>query len=323
MEQNGIKRKIDRARKSTGVVEVQGAAKAWKLALARSARDTIGLELTITNLRQTRSSLAELLEMPPERALLAMLEGPKEGLGLLVISPEILAGIVEIQMIGRVNTSAPIARRPTRTDAAMVSGMIDKALKSLELDLTQSNDLPWASGFRYASFLEDARPLALLLEDTTFQALMADVSLADGARVGQILLALPADGRGAMPKSVEPPPSRAAEMVFGAALGEQIMGAKAEIVSVLARVSLPLETILNLKIGEPLVLNDATLDKICLEGRDGLRLATGKLGQNGGMRAIRITAEGEMAPPQPVASVTKPTQPNAKPSTIPDIKKAG
>lgn len=323
LEQNGIKRKIDRARKNTGVVEVQGAAKAWKLALARSARDAIGLELTVANLRQTRSSLAELLEMPPERALVAMLEGPKEGLGLLVISPEILAGIVEIQMIGCVNTSAPIARRPTRTDAAMVSGMIDKALKSLELDLSQSNDLPWASGFRYASFLEDARPLALLLEDSTFQVLMADVSLADGARVGQILLALPADGRGALPKSVEPPPSRAAEMVFGAALGEQIMGAKAEIVAVLARVSLPLETILNLKVGEPLVLNDATLDQICLEGRDGHRFATGKLGQNGGMRAIRILAEGEKASSPIASSVTKPNQPAAKPSTIPDIKKAG
>jgi flagellar motor switch protein FliM len=322
LEQNGIKRKIDRARKITGVVDVQGAAKAWKLALARSARDAIGLELTIANLRQTRSSLAELLEMPPERALVAMLEGPKEGLGLLVISPEVLAGIVEIQMIGCVSTSAPIARRPTRTDAAMVSGMIDKAMKSLELDLTQSNDLPWASGFRYASFLEDSRPLALLLEDTNFQVLLAEVSLADGARVGQILLALPADGRGELPKSVEPLPSRAAEMVFGAALGEQIMGAKAEIVGVLARVSLPLESILNLKVGEPLVLKDANLDQICLEGRDGLRLATGKLGQNGGMRAIRIIAEGELASSPSVAGVKKPNQPTVKPSDIPQIKKA-
>lgn len=318
LEQNGIRRKIEHARKTTTVAEVQGAAKAWKLALARAARDAIGLEMTIPNLHQTRSSLAELLEMPQERSLIAMLEGPKEGLGLLVISPEILAGIVEIQMVGRVNTSAPIARRPTRTDAAMVSGLVDMALKSLELGLAQSNDLPWASGFGYASFLEDARPLALLLEDAAFQVMLAEVSLADGARTGQILLALPANGRGLQPKSVEPPPSRAAEMVFGAALGEQIMGSKAEIVAVLARVNLPLDTLLNLKIGEPVALNDAALDQICLEGRDGIRVATGKLGQNGGMRAVRILEEGT----KPAAAAPKlATKPDLAPKA--DIKKAG
>jgi flagellar motor switch protein FliM len=323
LERNGIRRKIDHARKSTALVEVQGAAKVWKLAIARAARDEIGLEMTIPSLRHPRCSLAELLEMPPERALVAMLEGPKEGLGLLVISPEVLAGIVEIQMVGRVNKTPPIARRPTRTDAAMVSGMVDKALKSLEIGLAQSNDLPWASGFSYASFLEDARPLALLLEDTAFQVLVAEVSLAEGARTGQILLALPANGRGALPKSVEAPPRRAAEMVFGAALGEQIMGSKAEIVAVLARVSLPLDTLLNLKVGEPIALSEAALDQICLEGQDGLRIATGKLGQNGGMRAIRIIEEGKKTAETLGSDPAKSNQPVPAPTPKAAVMKAG
>jgi flagellar motor switch protein FliM len=325
LEHNGIKLKIDHARKTTARSDVQGAAKAWKLALARSARDAIGLEMTIPELRQTRSSLAELLELPPERALIAMLEGPKEGLGLLVISPEILAGIVEIQMVGRVNTTAAIARRPTRTDAAMVSAMIDKALKSLELGLAQSNDLTWTSGFSYASFLEDARPLGLLLEDTAYQVLFAEVSLADGARNGQILLALPADGRGAPPKLVEPPPSRAAEMVFGAALGEQIMGSQAEIIAVLSRVNLPLDRLLDLKVGEQVSLNEAALDQICLEGRDGLRIANGKLGQNAGMRAIRIIEHGAKTPTSLAPGMHAPSQPAQIKAPAPqaEIKKAG
>ncbi len=318
MEQSGIKRKISLARKSLAPVEAQGVAKAWKLALARSARDTVGLELGLDGLRQSRASLTELLELPPERALVAILEGPKEGLGLVVIAPEVLAGIVEVQMIGHVTATVPVVRRPTRTDAAMVSGFIDKALRGLEIELTQSNDLIWTSGFRYASFLEDARPLALLLEDVTYQILVADVSLADGAKTGQILLALPADGRGTAPKPAAIP-SRAAEMVFGAALGEQIMGANAELVAVLARMHLPLETLLNLKTGESLALGNAALDQIDLEGLDGKRLASGKLGQNRGLRAVRISASAS-----PAARVTMPNQQTPLPqSTKIAVKKAG
>lgn len=318
MEQSGIKRKISLSRKNLAPVEVQGAAKAWKLALARAARDTIGLELALVELRQSRSSLTELLEMPPERALIAILEGPKEGLGLVVISPQVLAGIVEVQMVGNVSATPPVVRRPTRTDAAMVSGLIDKALRGMEIELTQSSDLIWTSGFRYASFLEDARPLSLLLEDVTYQVLMADVSLADGAKTGQFLVALPADGRGNAPKAVEPPASRAAEMVFGAALGEQIMCASAEMVAVLARMHLPLDTLLNLKVGESLALGNASLDQIDLEGLDGMRLTSGKLGQNRGLRAVRISAAANPAARVAMPSPQKPLTQNPS-----QIQKAG
>jgi len=292
--------------------------KAWKLALARSARDTVGLDLGLAGVRQNRASLTELLELPPERAMVAILQGPQEGLGLVVIAPDVLAGIVEVQMVGHVTAAAPVARRPTRTDAAMVSGFIDKALRGLEIELTQSNDLIWTSGFRYASFLEDARPLALLLEDVTYQVLAADVTLADGAKTGQILLALSADGRGIAPKPAAAP-NRAAEMVFSAALGEQIMGASAELVAVLARIQLPLETLLNLKIGQSLALGSAALDQIDLKGLDGKRLASGKLGQNRGLRAVRISASA-----QPEARVAAPSQQTPLPQTAEvTIKKAG
>lgn len=295
MEQNGIKRKIDLSRKNAPVVEAKGAVKAWRLAFSRAARDAIGLSLTMPDLVQSRCSLNELLELPPERALIVMLEGPKDGLGLLVISPDVMAGILEMQMVGKVSTSSPLSRRPTRTDAAMTSGLIDRAMDGLESELLQSEDLLWTSSFRYASFLEDARPLALLLEDVTYQLLQAEVSLANGAKTGQILLALPADGKGRQPKLPDaPPPSRAAEMVFEAALTEQVMEASADLVAVLARLKLPLEMILNLKPGDPLPLGAAALDEIAIEGLDGTQLAGGKLGQNRGMRAIRFA---ETAPP--------------------------
>ncbi|WP_323005665.1 flagellar motor switch protein FliM [Pseudorhodobacter sp.] len=317
MEQSGIKRKISLSRKSVPI-EVQGVAKAWKLALARAAYDAIGIELGLVELSQNRSSLAELLDLPPDRALVAMLEGPKDGLGLLMIAPDILAGILEMQMVGRIGKTPPLVRRPTRTDAAMVSGIINSALRGLEVELFQSDDLIWAGGFRYASFLEDARPLPLLLEDVTYQVLKIDISLAEGARTGHILLALPADGRGEVPKAASPPPSRAAELVFKAAMNAQVLEANAELIAVLARISLPLEALLNLKVGDHMALGAAALDQIDLVGLDGKRLASGKLGQNSGLRAVRLAAASS-----PAAHVDAAIRPAQMPEKATDIQKAG
>jgi flagellar motor switch protein FliM len=288
LEQSGIKRKISQSRKNSVPTVVKGAPKAWKLAFARAARDAMGLELDMTALSLNRRSLNELLDLPTDCALIVMLEGPKDGLGLMVLSPEVLAGILEMQMVGKVSGTAALLRRPTRTDAAMVSSLIDRALDGLEAELLQSNDLIWTSGFRYASFLEDARPLALLLEDVTYQLMQADVSLGNGAKTGLVFLALPADGKGRHPQTPDAPPSRAAEMVFEAALGAQVMEATADLVAVLVRMKLPLDVILNLKVGDPLPLGSAALDKIDIEGLNGTRLAGGKLGQNRGMRAVRF-----------------------------------
>ena len=318
LEYSGIRKKISLSRGNIAPVVVKGAAKAWKLALGRAARDAIGLEISLSGLRQDRFSLAELLELPPERSLVVILEGPKEGLGLIVLSPEVLAGIVEMQMVGCVKATPALPRRPTRTDAAMTSALIDKALAGLELELLRDSDLIWTSGFRYASFLEDARPLALLLEDVTYRVLRADVDLADGARSGQIILALPADGRGRAPAAPIAPPSRAAEMVFSAALGEQVMAVQAELVAVLARLKLPINTVLNLKPGDPVLLGAATITQIDLEGLDGARTAGGKLGQNRGMRAIRIDEQAAPAARVDAPARAKPQWPGSD-----SIQKAG
>jgi len=58
---------------------------------------------------------------------------------------------------------------------------------------------------------------------------------------------------------------------------------------VLSRVSLPLNRVLDLKIGELVTLTRAGIDRISFEGLDGRALAEGKLGQHRGMRAIRLS----------------------------------
>jgi flagellar motor switch protein FliM len=196
--------------------------------------------------------------------------------------------MIEMQTMGRVSPLPAPARKPTRTDAAMVAALIDSALAGLEAELSEEADLVWAGGFRYASFLEDARPLGLLLEDQAYRVLRCEVSLAQGAKGGEVLLALPAEGRGRRPDAGKPTIDTDAGPAFAAALADQVLGADAEVRAMVGRVTLPLSRVMALAPGDLLALGQAALDRVTLEGIDGCGLASGRLGQTRGMRAVRI-----------------------------------
>lgn len=286
-----IRRKIAAARLPTAEGG-PGADRGWRIGLARAARDLLKISLDVQALTVERRSLAELAELVPDFALIAILDGPAESLGAIILSQPILAGLIEAQTIGRIRTQEQTPRKPTRTDGAMVAGVIDAALAGLELSLAEEADLIWAGGFRYASFLDDPRPLTLLLEDIPLRLLRAQVSLAGGLRKGEILLAVPAEGRGVR---VTPPPDEPLAdhaPAFSCALVDRVNGASTRVEAVLARLTMPLAHVMALTKGMILPLQDATLDRISLEGLDGRRVAEGKLGQNRGMRAIRLIEKG-------------------------------
>ncbi|GLS87195.1 flagellar switch protein FliM [Cypionkella aquatica] len=307
-QQDGIIRRKIAASQALMAEGSPGADRGWRIALARAARDMLALPLEVTSLALHRRSLAEVLELPPPQALIAVLQGPAEGLGLLVLSPPALAAMIEAQTLGKVSGLALAARKPTRTDAAMVAPTLDAALDGLEQSLAQEADLQWAGGFRYASFLDDPRPLGLVLEDIDYRVMTAELSLGLGARQGSVLLVLPAEGKGARPMQALPGPPDAAQagLAFAQALGAQIEQTSCVLDAVVARVSLPLAQVLGLQIGEVIGLPRASIERVKFETMDGLPLAEGRLGQNRGMRAIRLNAGA----PRAVA-----TDPDAESST--------
>ena len=289
MAEAGIIRKKLTASKVDRAEGGPGADRAWRVSLARAVQDHLKLSLDVRSLTIERRSLAELAELIPERALIAILEGPAEGLGAIIVSQPVLTGFIEAQTIGRLRSQEIVPRKPTRTDAAMVATVVDAALEGLETQLAEEADLVWAGGFHYASFLDDPRPLVLLLEDAPFKLLRAEVALGGGVRVGQILLAVPAEGRGRQPASAEDTPAIEHHgPAFSTLLAEKVMDAQARVDAVLARVTLTLGQVMGLEVGAVLPLGEAALDAIRLEGLDGKHVADGKLGQNRGLRAIRI-----------------------------------
>ena len=294
-DDNILRRKIA-LRKADRGYGGPGADRGWRLALALAARDRLALAVDVAELALSQVSLGELLERPPERALIALLQGPGDGMGLIALAPEVLAAMIEVQTLGRVAATPVPPRRPTRTDAAMVAEVLDAALAGLEVVLAEEADLIWAGGFRYGSFLDDPRPLGLLLEDIPYRLLRAEVVLGDGARRGQVLLALPAEGRGSGPRRDAEEEAVAAQAgpAFATALAEQVGAADCVLDAVLARLSLPIARVLELSVGDVLALPRASIDRLGLVGLDGHTVSEGRLGQSRGMRAVRLVA-GETA----------------------------
>lgn len=288
-----IRRKIDRARPALAE-GAPGADRGWRLALARATRDAMGLDLDFRKLTITRLTLAEILEIAPERALLALLDGPSAGLGVIMLAPPVTSALIEMQTLGRLSTAPAASRRPSRIDAAMVAGVIDRALSGLDEALAEEADLTWAGGFRYASYLEDVRPLALMLEEDLYRVLTAEVALGGGAgggpggRDGSVILILPAEGRGERPV-VANDPSETAAPQFASALQAQVMQSDCRLDAVVGRLTLPLHQIMALEVGETLALPTAALDAIALETLDGRRVAQARLGQHRGMRALKLS----------------------------------
>ncbi|MFD1914303.1 FliM/FliN family flagellar motor switch protein [Halodurantibacterium flavum] len=269
----------------------------FALALGRAARQVLQLDLFVTGVAADLVTQAELLEMPEALSLVTVLEGPRDALGMIAISPPVLAGLIEMQTTGRISGGEAPPRKPTRTDAVMTATFIDMVLQGLEQDLSGSPDEIWAGGFRYASFLADTRPLSLILDDAPMRIMRADVELGAGARAGSILLALPAQGRGVLRKPLRDGAARAQlaredARTWSGAITRAVMAAPAEVEAVLHRLTLPLSAVMSFAPGTVIPLPEDVLDRVQLQGPGGAPLpaSTGQLGAHRGFRAFRLGA---------------------------------
>lgn len=283
------KRLAEAAGAGGGLADI--AARAWTLAVARAGQDELGLALDLREVAVERRSLAELAELLPDPALIAVLdEGAGRATGFAVLDAALTAGMVEALTTGRVAPGNDgLARRPTRTDAAMLSPVLDRALAGFEAGLEGvAGAGAVLRGYRFAALAEGPRALLLLLEDGPYRVLRARGVLAEGARDGVMMLGLP-DRPGAEPeRSPAPPDDR-----FAAELAAQVEAAQACLEAVLLRLSLPLGEMLALVPGQEIALPQADIRRVALEGLDGRRIGTGRLGRQGGLRAIRLDSAAE------------------------------
>ena len=297
--------------------------RAMARALARAAQRELDLQIDARDITVHEDlSLAELLDMPGERALLVILEGPGGGLGLFAVGPEVLEAILQKQTTGAVQPESDPARHPTRTDAAMAAGLIERTLGEFEVAMAGRAEPPWWAGYRYASYLAEPRSLGLLLEDTGYRALSFEADVAAGLRRGRMLLVLPlqaaaAPRRGSQGALDSPGVAAPAPPEEAADLSELVMQSGARFDAVLCRLNLPLGAVMRFKVGDVVELVGAHLDGVALDAPGARALAGGRLGQSRGRRAVRLYLPGEsggvVQPTEAQAEISQASEPQPVP----------
>ncbi|WP_410218634.1 FliM/FliN family flagellar motor switch protein [Paracoccus sp. (in: a-proteobacteria)] len=275
-------------------------ARAAATAIGRAADRLYGLPLQPFSVVPGAVTLAELPELLPDLPLVAVLQGPGDHLGTIILCPQTVAALVEVQALGRVTARALERRRPTRSDAMLCAEFIDALLTELPVEMDGIEGFEAIGGYRFLTHLEDARPLVLMLEDRPLRSLSFEMRLGGSeTRQGRLLLALPQAGAEEVPVRAPRMPS---DLSVGAPaqppvpalekprvpLRDVVKEAPIEVAAILCRKKISLAELRSLTTGKLLSLPKTCLAEARLETMGGQLLGIGKFGEAEGCHAIRL-----------------------------------
>ncbi len=288
-EKTALRRKTRSARPPTGTLSGAFAAAIGK-AVARAAEDMHQLAANLAGLTEIASSLADLAELPADDALILSLAAPDDRRALAIVDLQIVSGLVEHLTTGRIAAQPAAPRKPTRTDAVIVADFLDRVFAQSDGLLTAPG-LASRTGYRFAGMLAEPRMIPMALLDVEYQLCRLRLDLARGVRSGQIVLAYPVISAAA--RNENGAASEWQDMLVTA-----VMASPAPLRAVLHRVRVPLAQIGEWTPGHMVELPRESLATVRLEGLDGRSVASAKLGQIGGMRAVRLLSEGRVDMPR-------------------------
>ncbi|PRY74166.1 flagellar motor switch protein FliM [Marivita geojedonensis] len=289
-----LERKAQAQRKALGVGSVS-LPRALGRGLSIAADALWGLSLAATPSGQDSLSLDRALARIGGDCLLILLDNETGPCALAVIDRALVTGVIEAQTLGKV-TQFPTDSRPfTPTDAAMMAPLLDAALPRFVSMLAGQPEMSHLSGYGFGALVEDAQTAGLALDADQYLVVAFDISLAQDTRTGRALFLFP-----------EPPknPDRDSAAKTGRHAG--FLGlVPARMQAVLTRIHIPLDRARALRPGDVLPISLQAVSGASLVMSGGHVVATGKLGQMNGFRAIRIGDEATpFCRPEPVSAPT-------------------
>ncbi|MEP2716968.1 FliM/FliN family flagellar motor C-terminal domain-containing protein [Pseudophaeobacter sp.] len=284
----GLARKLAASKDGPSGQSGSFTLKALRRSLARAASEQCDLPLAVLAARQSNRTPEDLPDQLSDKDLLVVLDGPNGRMGAASLDAALVTALIQKQTIGQIMGKAPSERNYTPTDAAMMAEFLEKSFSKIYDLLEGQPDQLIFSGYRYGAQVEDVRSLVLGLEGENYRMITLNVDLAIGAMQGVLKLILP-----------EPTPEELG--LSGGAVGPSLasgMGAmRAELSAILCKVRVPLNEFSALKVGEVLPLDQAFLYETDLIGIEGKSIATGRLGQLNGARAVRLNIGQKDQPP--------------------------
>lgn len=267
------------------------APRAAANAIGRVAERLYRMPVLPVDIQPGVATVGDLPELLPDGGLLTVLQGPGDRLGVMALDFEAVTALIEAQALGRVTARPAERRRVTRSDAAICVDFINAVMTELVSDMAGVEGFGQIEGYRYATHLDDPRPLVLMLDDRPFRSLSLDLRFGDGGqREGRIFIALP-QGTEAVPvpaaaSALSLPDAPAVPRTTS--LAATVTAAPIEVMGVLCRRKITLGELRALVPGRVLALPRVGLGDAQLETRTGQVLAAGKLGESAGCYAIRL-----------------------------------
>lgn len=291
-DRTDVLRRKARSGREEHQARVMSPTRALRLAMARSADELFEMALSVSSIKLEQVSQAEALAAFSDENLLMVLDGPQGAIGAASVEIPILAGLIEMQTMGRVLPGAAETRAPTQTDAALVAPLLDASLEGFVENLDGTAEARWAEEVRFGARVESARMLSLLVEAADFHLFRLNVALGEGAKEGGIVIALPVLLPGAPESSAGDAAGSEGRLLLGQGA---LLVAEAPLNAVLHRIRMPLAEVSQLKPGERLTIPRAALNDTRLEAGGMSSLRNCRLGQINGFRAVRLSAGADSA----------------------------
>ena len=261
-------------------------ARALRLAIEKAADEDFSIAVRVGSIGRSLEDHGSLLEMVADEGLLLLLDGPSGALGLAAVDAATVTSLIEMQMTGQI-TSRPVSPRAlTRTDAVLVAPLVDSVLRRAAQHLADHPDGYWTRGYRFGAMIEDRRGLGLALVAPDYHVFQIPLDIGQGARMGELVLALPVCERPADQIA------KVEQVKVSPEFQARVMDAPARLQAILCRLSLPLSQMGQLCAGTVLPLSPDVLGDISLEA-GGRVVAKAQLGKLQGMRALRVKMPGQ------------------------------
>jgi flagellar motor switch/type III secretory pathway protein FliN len=276
-----IARKLAVARDGGGAVANSLILKTLRRSLARAAKELCELPLAVLAARQSNRKPEDLESLLSDDQLLIVLDGPDGRLGAVSLDAPAVTALIQKQTIGVVMGLPGGTRNYTATDAAMCAEFIDDSFGKVTAMLDGHSDKLSFEGYRFGARIADVRSLLLALEAETYRSFELTLDLDGGKLQGKMGIILPDPSTFARNGADD-------AGLAGLSLGSNMGVMRAELTAVLCRMSLPVSEFTSLQQGDVIPLDQAFLYETDLVAINGQVMATGRLGQLNGARAVRM-----------------------------------
>lgn len=283
-----LMRRITRQQVHAAAENPLTASRAVRLALTKAANDAVGLILTVQGVAEEVTKLDDMLGALSDDLMLVGLLRAGQLAGIIALDTQLRAAVVEMQTMGALSSQVSEDRPATLTDKTLCDPLLAAFLSAFPVAVTGTDLVGWVDDVAHHTQIADRRAAGLLLDDCNYRIVRMSVQLGTADRQGQLLIALPK--LEVQTIAVAPPPA----MEWGEDFHDAVFEAPASLEALLHRWTIPLGTAQRLGVGSILPLPGCTVNSVRLLSPEGKEVAKARLGQIGGMRAVRL-----QSPPAP------------------------